>query len=237
MINYIKKKYNRFLGSKNILKILYYFHKIFGEKYLGELDLNFRYKKTRIEIIQNIINLKKYNSYLEIGTYKDEVFDNILCKKKIGVDPYMGGNLRMTSDAFFKINTDKFDLIFIDGLHEYKQVKKDIINSVNFLNEDGVILIHDCLPKNYFANAIPRCVYEWNGDVWKAFVEMRTKENLDCYCCYADYGIGIILKRKNSNLLKINVKNFSKMKYNYFFYNYKDLMNLKEYEEILEIIS
>ena len=113
----------------------------------------------------------------------------------------------------------------------------DDMLSVNFLNEDGVILIHDCLPKNYFANAIPRCVYEWNGDVWKAFVEMRTKENLDCYCCYADYGIGIILKRKNSNLLKINVKNFSKMKYNYFFYNYKDLMNLKEYEEILEIIS
>ena len=41
----------------------------------------------------------------------------LILKKKIGVDPVSGGNLRMTSDHFFKENKEKFDLIFIDGLH------------------------------------------------------------------------------------------------------------------------
>ena len=236
MISFLKKKYYRLLDSKKVLKIFYYYHKIFGEKYLGKLNLNFSDRKNRIEIVQQVINLKKYNNYLEIGTYKDELFSKIICKKKIGVDPTSGGNIRLTSDEFFKINKEKFDLIFIDGLHTYKQVKKDILNSIECLNENGIIMMHDCLPQDYFSNAIPRSVYVWSGDVWKAFVEMRTKENLDCYCCYADQGIGFILKRRNKNLLNIKTNNFSKIKFNYFFQNYKNLMNLKEYDEILKII-
>ena len=236
MNNFIKKKYYRLLGSKNVLKIFYLYHKLFGEKYLGNLNFDFSKKKNRIEIIQKLISLKNYRSYLEIGTFKNEVFDKVFCNKKIGVDPFSGGNTRMTSDEFFRKNKDKFDLIFIDGLHTYQQVKKDILNSINFLNDNGVILIHDCLPQDYFANASPRSVYKWNGDVWKAFVEMRTKNNLDSYCCFADEGIGVILKRDNKNLLDLEIKDFSKMEFNYFFNNYKKLMNLKEFDEILNKI-
>lgn len=36
----------------------------------------------------------------------------------VGVDPLLGGTHRMTSDAFFAANTEHFDLIFIDGLHQ-----------------------------------------------------------------------------------------------------------------------
>ena len=236
MLNFIKKKYYRLLGSKNVLKFFYIYHKFFGEKYIGKINFNFKNKKNRIQIIQTLINKKKYNHYLEIGTYKDEVFSQIKCKKKIGVDPVSGGNIRMTSDDFFKINKSKFDLIFIDGLHTYNQVKKDILNSIKFLNKDGIILLHDCLPDNYFAHAIPRSIINWNGDVWRAFVEIRTKENLDSYCCNADYGIGFVFKRKNRNLLKLKTKQFSKIKYNYFFHNYKKLMNLKEFNEIVKIL-
>ena len=236
MFNFFLKKYYRLLGSKKILKLFYLYHKIFGEKYLGNLDLDFSKKKGRAEIIQNIIDLKDFKSYLEIGTYKNEVFDKIKCKKKIGVDPVSGGNIRMTSDNFFKVNQDKFDIIFIDGLHTYKQVKKDILNSINCLRDGGVILLHDCLPLNYYSNAVPRCTYVWSGDVWKAFVEMRTKDDLDCYCCYADQGIGVILKRKNKNQLTIKFKKFSDIKFNYYFDNYKKLMCLKEYNEIIKLL-
>ena len=236
MLNYLKKKYYRLLSSKNILKLFNIYHQLFGEKYLGKLDLDFSKKKNRAEIIQNIINKKKFKTYLEIGTYTNEVFNKIICEKKYGVDPFSGGNIRLTSDEFFKINNVKFDLIFIDGLHVYKQVKKDIENSIKFLNEDGVILLHDCLPQDYFSNAVPRSTYVWNGDVWKAFVEVRTKKNLDSYCCYADQGIGFILKRENKNLLEWDIHDFSKIKFNYYFYNYKNLMNLKEYDEIFKLI-
>lgn len=235
MIDFIKKKIYRFVGSKNVLSLFYVYHKLFGEKYLGEINFNFE-KINRIQLIQKLIDLKNFSSYLEIGTYKNEVFDVVKCKKKIGVDPFSGGNIRATSDYFFKKNKDNFDLIFIDGLHTYKQVKKDILNSINFLNDNGIILIHDCLPKNYYANATPRCVYNWNGDVWKAFVEMRTKENIDSYCCNADEGIGIIFKRKNRNKLVLDTKDFSRIKYNFFFKYYKKLMNLKKFNEILELL-
>ncbi len=140
----------------------------------------------------------------------------------------------MTSDKFFTINKEKFDCIFIDGLHHYSQVIKDINNSIEILNDNGVIFIHDCLPNNLMEQQVPRMTLNWNGDVWKAFVECRTKPNLDCYTCYADWGIGVIFKRQNSDILDIDEKNFKKLKFNFFFHNHKKLMNIIEFEDLLE---
>ena len=152
--------------------------------------------------------------------------------KKIGVDPYSGGTIRETSDDFFLKNKEKFDCIFIDGLHYYNQVKKDIINSLKSLNQNGVIFIHDCLPNNVWDQAIPRCQYNWNGDVWKAIVEFRTLDYVDTYTCYADMGIGIILKRKNKKKLNLILKDFSKLKFSDYFKNFKEYMNMIEYREM-----
>ena len=119
----------------------------------------------------------------------------------------------------------------------YQQVKKDIYNSLNFLNNNGVILLHDCLPNTVYDQAVPRCKYNWNGDVWKAIVEVRTKKNLDVYTCYADQGIGIIFKRDNKNLLKIEQNDFSKVKFSDYFENYKKYMNIISYEELIDVIK
>ena len=140
----------------------------------------------------------------------------------------------MTSDNFFKNNKENFDCIFIHGLHHYDQVIKDINNSLNILNEGGVVLMHDCLPNNLSEQMLPRTRLNWNVDVWKAFVECRTKPNLDCFTCYADWGVGIIFKRSNSKLLEIEQKNFKKLKFHYFYHHYKDLMNIIEFEELLK---
>ena len=99
---------------------------------------------------------KNYNYYLEIGCFKDDVFSNIIINNKVGVDPISGGNVRSTSDVFFKNNKKNFDIIFIDGLHHYKQVKKDIENSLLFLNEHGIVVLHDTLPRNYIEQATPQ---------------------------------------------------------------------------------
>lgn len=42
----------------------------------------------------------------------------------------------------------KFDLVFIDGLHHSDQVLKDINNSLSFLEPNGVIMCHDILPSS-----------------------------------------------------------------------------------------
>jgi len=236
IINYIQKKIIRLQNSTKVMKFNYFFHKNFGDKKLGNLGLDFTNKPNRQYIIQEIINKKKYNSYLEIGCFKDELFNNIMCNKKVGVDPASGGTIRKTSDQFFKDNKESFDCIFIDGLHYYSQVKKDIQNSLKILNPDGIILLHDCLPNNYFEQAIPRCQYTWNGDVWRAIVESRTNEKIDTYTCYSDFGIGVIFNRKNRNILDISKKDYSKINFEDYFNNYKKFMNLIEYDDLMKII-
>lgn len=71
--------------------------------------------------------------YLEIGVFNNESFNSIplLAKNKFGVDLLQGGNIRKTSDDFFISNQNKYNVIFIDGLHEYAQFQRDILNSLN----------------------------------------------------------------------------------------------------------
>ena len=230
--NTIQKKILRLKGSKNVLKLNFFFHKYFGEKDIGEIGFNFSNKPDKKEIVQDTINRKKYKSYLEIGCFDNDLFNHVNCRKKVGVDPYSGGTLRKTSDDFFLKNEEIFDCIFIDGLHYYQQVKKDITNSIKSLNQNGVIFVHDCLPNNVYDQAVPRCKYIWNGDVWKAVVEVRTYEYLDTYTCYADYGIGIILKRKNRSRLIIDKKDFSKLRFIDYYNNFKQFMNIVEFNEL-----
>ena len=108
---------------------------------------------------------------------KTNLFQKIIIRNKVGVDPISGGTIRTTSDLFIK-NKDNFDIIFIDGLHHYKQVLNDIKNSLNILNKNGFILVHDCLPRTLAHQAVPRYRGSWHGDVWKSIVELRTKKIL-----------------------------------------------------------
>ena len=236
MLESINLKLAKVKGGRNLRKVIRFYRTIFGEKNPGKINFKFSDKPSRLKVVQEIIEEKKFNSYLEIGTFDDELFSYVKCERKVGVDPYSGGTHRMTSDEFFLKNSEKFDCIFIDGLHHYKQVKKDIENSISILNDKGIIFLHDCLPNSVEAQAVPRTEVHWNGDVWKAFVEVRCKPFLDCYTCYADYGIGVILKRKNRNLLNIDNKNFEKLKFVEFYKDYKNLMNLILYDELKKII-
>ena len=43
----------------------------------------------------------------------------------------------------------KFDLIYVDGAHDKKSVKKDAINSFKYLNNNGIIIFDDFLWSYY----------------------------------------------------------------------------------------
>ena len=222
-------------------KIIYYLKRIiyllFKENFHKKLKYDWSLYPKRYDIINNLIKFKNFKEYLELGCFRNENFDKINIPNKIGVDPVSGGTHRVSSDDFFSTNAKKFDLIFIDGLHTYDQVKKDINNSLGFLKENGVILIHDCLPRKIWYQTPNRMSFTWNGDVWKALVEFRTKPNLDVYTILADEGIGLILKRKNNNLLKISISNFQKLKFKDYFYNHSEFMNIIKHEDLNKIIN
>ena len=164
------------------------------------------------EIINKLIEKNNFKSYLEIGLDNPNLnFTQINCELKHSVDPFFeedhkeGCDIsvsefeeafkylthRMTSDEFFKTSTDKYDIIFVDGLHTEGQAGKDIINGLKHLNKGGYIVVHDCLPYSYEAQVVPRITGGWNGDVWKCIPELE-KQFIDFEVVDCDFGCGII---------------------------------------------
>lgn len=118
-----------------------------------------------------------------------------------------------TSDAFFENETallqeHPVDVALIDGLHTYEQVVRDVENTVRYLKDDGVIFLHDCNPPFELAGrraeswdefmaqqSGPLKIGIWNGDVWKAIVELRsTRSDLVVGVLKCDQGVGFVRK-------------------------------------------
>lgn len=188
----------------------------------------------RISIINQLIQNNNYKSYLEIGVrFKRDCFDQILCESKTSVDPSSIDlyDFNMTSDNFFQINTSKFDIIFIDGLHTAEQCYSDTINSLSTLNDTGTIVVHDTNPPDEFhqlesqKNAIKNTEDKaWNGSVWKAIFKLRkTRNDLIIETYDVDWGVTLI-RRGHSDLLSIDNEFYS---YSIFNKYKKEILNIK----------
>lgn len=157
----------------------------------------------RYEVINKLIERGGYKTYLELGTQADKCLRLIECDYKVGVDPdpviHYNENSdefhEMTSDAFFAKNQMTFDCVFIDGLHEDTQVRRDIGNSLKCINENGCIVVHDCNPREEINQMYPMPhVGSWNGTVWRAWMAFRRSKDLKMFVVDADEGCGVIFK-------------------------------------------
>ena len=207
-------------------------------------------KPLRSDIINFILEyLNRDTCYLEIGVrHRHENFDLIQSKIKYSVDPGYESEVnnvdfKMTSDEFFSglregslLNPElKFDVIFIDGSHLADQVQKDIDNALEFLKDDGFIVMHDCNPptefhasENYSYKLSPSNVY-WNGTTWKAFFNTRKRSDIFSCCVDTDWGIGVITKKTDLGK-PANVKN-DFFEYYIFSENRKESLNLMSIDQ------
>lgn len=168
------------------------------------------------EIISKLIAKFGYKSYLEIGTDWGNTFTRIHCDKKVGVEPNLAivdygekidkGHtvlIKQKSDDFFISNKDTYDLILIDGHHEYKQATRDVLNALMILNKDGTVMLHDTLPKNEIEALHTDRFWEyqkqtgykggWTGDVYKTVDFLRHYfRNLDVFTLNIEYGLTVI---------------------------------------------
>jgi SAM-dependent methyltransferase len=157
------------------------------------------------DIIPHVVDFVGAKSYLEIGCADNTCFSRVNASRKIGVDPDRGGTHRMTSDEFFADNKQRFDAIFIDGMHTYQQVKKDFENARKVLNPAGVIFFHDVLPDNRYTawptkKGRPKVkgVVAWNGDVWRINFDLMRDKDVDYRMVPNLHGVGILRLRESS---------------------------------------
>jgi hypothetical protein len=179
---------------------------------------------TRIDVIRAVIAAIDGRRYLEIGVKDGECFDAVDATTKVAVDPQFAfrpplaarlrtalratnGALyyRMTSDVFFEEHARRlapFDVVFVDGLHTYDQAYRDVVNALDVLREDGVVVVHDCNPASAAAAApsldqarrTDGFNWEWNGDVYKAIVRLRVRDDLRVGVLDCDQGVGIVTR-------------------------------------------
>ena len=236
---------------------------------------------TRIEVLNAIIKKKDVNNYLEIGVNRGKCLFKIKGpKKRFAVDPYFNFNLwkkiracvinndnfkneyfEVTSDDFFSKNNQllldyKLDLTFIDGLHTYEQSLKDTLNTLKFLDQNGVIVLHDCNPLDalaaYPAKSIDDARHDlehntnwqniWNGDVWKTIVYIRKNHpELTAFVLDTDHGLGFVFKKKRADLPSVfdKIDCVDDLEYDFLDKNREALIDLKPisyFEEFLKTI-
>ncbi len=197
-------------------------------------------KAKRWDVINFLAEKFKSLNYLEIGVNDGSCIRQINIPNKDGVDPFPGAeiggcvvpeiNYQMTSDEFFKSYVNrKYDIIFIDGLHHSDQVDKDIQNSLNYLEEGGFIILHDCNPPTYDVQVVPRQTGIWNGDVWKSVVRLRCQRpDLEVLVIDTDWGLGVV-KRGQQNLLPYNIEQC--LDWNFFDNNREEILNVVSVED------
>lgn len=159
------------------------------------------------QIVYNLIKLLNAESYLELGLYVGETFE-LACsviQDCVGVDAIdrrnnkaIGTFYNTTTDEFFKSNTRKFDIIFIDADHRYESVLKDLKNALEALNHNGTILLHDTDPedKKYYDPGF--C-----GDAYKIIDDFE-KLNLDSITIPSGHEGVTIVKRKRDRRVFLN---------------------------------
>lgn len=160
----------------------------------------------RYDIINYLIGRNDYKRYLEIGVEGGDALRQIKAEVKHGVDPASKhATHHVTSDTFFTElpEDEKYDIIFIDGLHVEDQVDRDIINSLNHLSPNGIIVVHDCNPPSAwhqrpYEEAKKNGCRQWNGTVWRSMVKIRaTRPDLEVRTVNTDWGCGLIRPSQN----------------------------------------
>lgn len=201
---------------------------------------------------------KGLKNYLEIGVFNGHVFFRVKSTFKIAVDPaFVFDTMRKTgkifvnpynifnkyflktSDEFFLeyapgiFNKKKIQIALIDGMHEYSFALRDVENTLRYMSEDAVIIMHDCNPRTKdnagtFEEWKAKGTGDWNGDVWKAIVHLRSLRNdINVFVLDCDQGLGIITKGKPENRLSFSKEDIQAFSYDDFDANRKEWLNLK----------
>jgi SAM-dependent methyltransferase len=166
-----------------------------ADRHDGRFDYNWaQIPYNRIALTNLLMARFPNGDYLEIGCADNALFNSVAAANKVGVDPRRGGTHRLTSDAFFATyDGAPFDLIFIDGLHLYEQVRRDLDGALRVLKPGGWIAMHDMLPRDWLEEHVPQIrTRGWTGDGWKVAFELLASPDVTFRLVAVDHGVLVV---------------------------------------------
>lgn len=159
--------------------------------------------------IAHVVNRAKPAVYLELGVHQNEtmglVAEHNQGTRLLGVDRYDPRErikgveyFIMDTQVFLKERlptlTTKLDLVFIDADHSYAAVKRDFEEVWPFVEEQGLVLLHDTFPEGKWEEAPG-----YSGDSWRFAVELRER-GFECVTLPIPPGLTIVRKRDKGHL-------------------------------------
>ena len=172
------------------------------------------YYKIISAIAEAINSVNKNAVYAEMGILVGKTFNVVAPYFQrayaIDIDPsvykfiFANQNLVWVNDTtqnfITSLNKDiKFDMVFIDADHRHDASLADFLGIAPFVNDNGLILLHDTYPINEIQTQDYRC-----SDSYKTAWYIRTKLNKEYEIVTIPYYYGLSIVRKaNKQLLWI----------------------------------
>jgi len=177
----------------------------------------------KFHLIHELAYIHNYRSMLEISTARTGyTYNHIdrsrfdICRRLSYLTPndwtdgapvdYRSSN-RDISECLHQIRAQglRFDIVFIDPWHEYECTRRDMQVAFSLVNDDGIIVMHDCAPQSKAAFFAPSRgdLEEWYGVTYKAYLDVLLTRNHLWYCTVdADTGCGMIRSSQKTCLYK-----------------------------------
>lgn len=203
-------------------------------------------------------------SYLEIGVSRGSTFLRVDVARKVGVDPlfrfdaeaHAGPGVefhRMTSDAYFarrETARERFDLIYLDGLHAFGQTFRDFCASLACAHESTVWVIDDTNPTGFAASRrSPRAARwlrrlsgsrdtSWMGDVYKVVFALHDFFPQFAYATYPGHGQTVVWRERREDFAPAwnSLARIGRLGYLGFLAN-RRLLNVRDEAAILASVS
>lgn len=131
--------------------------------------------------------------YLEIGVLVGNTFLNVEMNHKVAVDTHFQFDYhafenegtsfcQATSDEYFSIHNagEKFDIIYLDGLHTFEQTFRDFLSTLLCSHEKTVWILDDTVPSDVYSTCPTQMEAHtlrknkgggdnmvWQGDIFK----------------------------------------------------------------------
>jgi hypothetical protein len=215
--------------------------------------------------LQKLAKINDTKKYLEVGVQQGNTFHSLDFIYQVAVDPqfeFSEDSRKLSNSIYFEMTSDefwaceqvgeKFDLIFLDGLHTFDQTFRDFCASINFSHDQTIWVIDDVLPNSFLASLpdlsltiiarkfLPFSGTQWMGDCYKVVCAIHDYFPQYRYATFEEHGQTVVWKgsRKNFSPKFNSMTKISKLNYfNFLKIQKKNILNVMEEDRIIDEIK